>query len=1225
MTSLSDLQQAADKNLAETTALQNAAADPDASVWVSANAGTGKTHVLTNRVLRLLLTGTPPEKILCLTYTKAAAAEMSSRVFDRLADWVTAGDADLSQALNKLLARAATGDETLLARQLFTRAIETPGGLKVQTIHAFCERLLQRFPLEAGVPPAFAILDDTLQMRLKRESINDVLDRAARKPKTPLGAALQIAIAYAQEDRFDDMISAALQQRAFLEGVMRLPMPEHADATESDPAEGALNALDRLLRQTFSLSQTDTTDDLKAQQANVMTKADATRVLPALDAGKKTDTDTAARLARAVAVWDDAIGRVTALSDVFLTKSGGARARLTTKDVLAAAPDACGALEDARDAFANLEDRIKAVRTVEATLALVRLADAVMQTYTDAKARRAVLDYDDLIIKTGNLLATSGEAAWVLYKLDGGLDHILVDESQDTSRPQWDIIEGLAREFFSGEGAREEARTVFAVGDEKQSIYSFQGAAPDMFAEKGADFKQTALAAGRVWRNVPLTLSFRTVAAVLEAVDKTFADATVTPGLTSDSAATIAHLVKRVGQGGVVEIWPTETLDDGEDVGAFELFSDTTRVDPAVRLADTIADTIEGWLKRGDVLASCDRPVRPSDILILVRKRTQFANPMVAALKARGIPVAGSDRMDLTGQLVVRDLMALGDFLVLPEDDLALACVLKSPLFGFDDDDLFDVSHRRKGSLWRALLAHRGVSDRYGAAVDQLIAWRKRADFLPPFEFFSDLLDRDGGRGKLLGRLGMEAADPLDEFLNAAIQFDDGEPPSLQGFMTWLRSGARQVKRDMEQGANEVRVLTVHGAKGLEAPIVFLPDTCSTQGAGGAGGSLVNVAPYSGAEADVSAVTGFDDGLAVWAVAGAGSLAPIKQAKATQAALDTEERNRLLYVAMTRARDRLYVCGFETKRGRQKGCWYDLIDDALADLTKTVRLDDGRDVKRFVSPQALDADGAGDDVADDGQARQALPPWATRPAPTVIAPSVPIAPSRLAPYDYDEDGEPTPLRPTAASDAARIDEPTAASPVMDGSAATEGDGGPRFLRGTLTHALLQYLPDVNASKRLAAAQSYVADAGVEISAAARASIVSETLAILDHADFAHLFGPGSRAEASISAAIPYPDGTRPPLRISGQVDRLAILPDRVAIVDFKSNRTVPGSADRITEAYVLQLAAYRLTLQAIYPDLPVEAYLLWTAGPYLVRIPDDVLNARTSTLWDVRSPNLDGP
>ncbi|HRN89425.1 MAG TPA: UvrD-helicase domain-containing protein, partial [Hyphomicrobium sp.] len=710
--------------LAETTRRQAAAADPLASCWVSANAGTGKTHVLTMRVLRLLLAGTPPERILCLTFTKAAAAEMSKRVFESLAKWVMLSDADLGETLSKFLDRKPTPEEMLLARTLFTCATETPGGLGIVTIHAFAERLLQRFPLEAGVTPGFSILDDTTAKKLMRDAIDHVIGAAARDTKSTLGRALEAAIAYAADDHFDDILTDAVNRRDWLESVARLP-----SETEGGP-EG-LEIAEMLYRRHFGVRAGITRAAIEAEAAAVLSASELAHIRDVLRAGTKSDCDLADLAAAAISAGSDT-HRMTALCGLLLTKNHEPRKRLITKALSAKNPEVEPLMSRAQSRLLSFVAECQGAVAVEATMALIRLADAVRQRYHNAKVRRAALDFDDLIQRAQNLLANSSSVEWVLYKLDRGLDHILVDESQDTSPSQWRVVEAIAGEFFSGTGAREDVvRTLFAVGDEKQSIYSFQGAAPEMFSAMGDRFASLTESAGATWQRIPLTLSFRTVAPVLDAVDRVFADTARTPGVTP-----APHVAQRAGHAGLVELWETEQYEEAEPADAWSPLEDKTAEPPVVRLANRIADTIQGWIATGETLVSTSRPITPGDILILVQKRNPFAAPMVQALKARGIPVAGADRMRLTEQIAVQDMLSLGDFLTLPEDDLALAEVLKSPIFGLDDADLEALACGRKGTLWKALLdASRDVS-RFVEAAETLKRWRKAADFRPPFEFF---------------------------------------------------------------------------------------------------------------------------------------------------------------------------------------------------------------------------------------------------------------------------------------------------------------------------------------------------------------------------------------------------------------------------------------------------------------------------------------------------------
>jgi len=1172
---------------------QRDAADPLSSAWVSANAGTGKTHVLTQRALRLMLAGTEPERILCLTYTKAAAAEMSKRVYDTLAGWVTLSNDELCQTLTKLAAQPPTNDGIDYARTLFTTAIETPGGLKVQTIHSFCERLLQRFPLEAGVAPGFTILDEATAHLLQRESIDAVLRSAATHRNGPEGRALETAIRYAADDRFDELLRSAMRERVWLQEATRINLGEDDDE---------LAAAERLYRRALGVRDKIIDNDLDCELADLVPKAQLVRLRDALLNGGKDDVKNADKLTRALSANSDNV-RVEELAGYFCTGTGGPRARLMGKAIAAAYPDLNESTNVTQGRFVALLDERKSLSVIQATIALLRLASAALQGYSQAKAQRAALDYDDLIAKTANLLKNPQSAAWVLFKLDRGIDHILVDEAQDTSREQWHVVKALAEEFFTSAGRREEMRTLFAVGDEKQSIYSFQGAQPKMFAEMGAQFAAATQAARQPWRRIGLNLSFRTVAPILTAVDRVFGDHKRTPGLTADQAA-IQHAVHRVGHAGLVEIWPTEMSEDNVDADVWSPLDEEPSRSAETRLAELIAKTIKGWLDSEELLHSENRPIRPGDILVLLRKRQPFAGPMVAALKSRGIPVAGADRLRLSEQIALADLISLGDFITLPEDDLALAEVLKSPLFSFDDDDLLALAPKRKGTLWSALIANADTKSNFKVAAETLKRWRSRADFIPPFEFFASILDREGARAKFLARLGPEAADPLDEFLNLALSYDDAAAPSLTGFLAYLRETEREVKRDMEHGRNEVRVMTVHGAKGLEAPIVFLPDTCTTAAAGSPGTTLLELEDMDFPR-DIEA-TPF-----VWSVKGTSKLRTISAARDLQKVLDAEERHRLLYVAMTRARDRLYVAGFEGKMGRASGCWYDLIDAALRPVLQEVEGPRGTKVLRWSESQSAPPGEPRHALIDDSIA-EPLPAWATQPAPREPNPTIPLAPSRLEAYAPDDEGEPLATQPGAR----HADQPVNPSPT---TLASED----RILRGTLTHALLEHLPSLPKADWNNAAIEFIEMRGTDLSPRVRVSIVEESLAILNAPEFTALFGPRSRAEVPIVAHIANPKSKGLPFKLIGQIDRLVDQGDEVLIVDYKSNRQAPTTVEGVAPAYLFQLAAYSLALRTIYPGRAVRTALLWTETPRIMKIPAKVLDAYCSRLWDLNLSHLD--
>ena len=881
------------------------------------------------------------------------------------------------------------------------------------------------------------------------------------------------------------------------------------------------------------------------------------------------------------------MARAETFKSIFLTEKGVARAKLCSAGLLRDEPELCRILDAAKDAYATLHTRRAELACIEASGAVLAIADRVQAAYDQGKRAEAVLDYDDLIVKVRGLLER-GAAAWVLFKIDGGIDHILVDEAQDTNPDQWSIIERLAAEFFAGAGARDVQRTLFAVGDEKQSIYSFQGAEPARFRATGRDFRAKARAASLDWHDVPLNLSFRSTQPVLEAVDAVFSRDPATQGVAQAGAVLVHHAVRK-GHAGLVELWDVQEQETGAEIDAFEPWKEGPGGARAVdALCGRIAALIKRWLSDGEELQAAGRPVKAGDILILVRRRDPFTAPMFRALKREGISVAGADRMRLMDQLAVEDLVALADVMLMRDDDLSLAVVLKSPLFGLDDDDLYTLAHDRSGSLWAELKEKAASHPRFAEARERLSYWLSRTDLQPPFEFFSDILEQDGQRmrKRMLTRLGPEAAEAIDEFLDLALAYDREAAPSLQGFVDWLRATDAEVKRDMEQERDEVRIMTVHGAKGLEAPIVFLPDTTTmprTQG------PRIYEFPREGTAPGT--VAHF-----LWPTPGGGpDLELFTAAKDDTKQAEREEHHRLLYVGMTRAQDRLYACGWQGVRGRENGCWYNLVREALVGRMSETTGHDGRPVRRMDTPQVAPARTKAE--SDAAAAPEKLPAWATMPARPEKPRDV-LTPSGLVPYAAGAPGgtgEQPPLGPIALAE------------------------NRRFSRGRLVHTLLQYLPEIAPEERRRAAETFVALRGSDLPAAVREEIVRESLAIVEDVRFAPLFAPGSLGEVPVVARLGDGSDAR---ELSGQIDRLAILDDALLILDYKTNRPPPTKTEEIAEAYITQLAAYRLALRAMFPDRALRAAIVWTDGPKLMEIPSTLLDDAERRILD-RGPSLD--
>jgi ATP-dependent helicase/nuclease subunit A len=1117
------------------TAEQKRAANPGISAWVGASAGTGKTHMLTNRVLRLLLADARPQGILCLTFTKAAAAEMANRVNDNLASWATAPEERLYATLSELEGVPPNAARIAKARRLFAEVLDVPGGLKIETIHAFCQSLMARFPLETGIAPHFQVMDDRTAAELMQEATARVLVSAQGGTDAGLRDALDFVSAHITDLKFAELLGV---------------LTSHRDSLQADNG----SSIFRLL----GIDENVLAEDIIAAACAdpAIPSGNLKRACAALAAGSRADGERGTLIASWLA--DSLDGKAAAIEGyfgAFLTASSGfsqIRKTLATKKVLTADPAVLDILTAEAERLIEVAGRLKAARAAHASRALATLGRALNRTYAQMKQQRAVLDYDDLIAKARALV--TGSAPWVLYKLDEGIDHVLVDEAQDTNPDQWAVIEAIALEFFTGIGARDANRTLFAVGDAKQSIYSFQRAEPALFEEMRQAFERRARRVEKHFHTGALTTSFRSTEAVLKLVDTVFEKEEAKVGLVfREQEARIAHEAFRKGVPGLVELWPTEVPQEVEKPEAWEPPLAPRALKPAAsRLAERIAAQIAHWLRAGESLESKGRPVRPDDVLILVRRRNEFFTAMVRALKRAGVPVAGVDRMILTEQLAVMDLLALGRFVLMPEDDLTLAVVLKSPLIGLGEEALFSLARHREGSLWSAL-AERRTEPAFAKPWAFLEAFRDRADFVPPYEFYARILDT-GGRRLMLSRLGPDALDPMDEFLALALDYERTHPPSLQGFIHWVEAAQTEVKREMEQGKGEVRVMTVHGAKGLQAPIVFLPDTCGI--------------PNEGRD-----IYWLDDPpgppVLAWPVSKDNVVGPISDAKDLAKRKRDEEYNRQLYVALTRAGDRLYVCGYETTKGRPENCWYDLVADAFERLEVDETADfQGDPVRRL----RLGGDTTEREAPrDDTQGTAPPPPWLRQPPPEEPAPVRPLAPSRPA------------------------------LPEMPVRSPMEASDRERFLRGTLIHRLLQWLPDMAREDRADAAHRFLSQPGHGLADQVADDWTREVLDILDDPSCAGLFGPGSAAEVPIT-------GLLGKSAISGQIDRLAVSGDEVLVADYKTNRPPPARPQDVPPIYLRQMAAYRGLLRRIYPGRNVRCALLWTDGPRLMTLPDALLD-----------------
>ncbi|MCV0394687.1 MAG: double-strand break repair helicase AddA [Rhizobiaceae bacterium] len=1157
---------------ADTKADQMHAADPSNSAWVAANAGSGKTHVLSRRVMRLLLAGIEPSRILCLTYTKAAAANMSNRVFRDLALWTTLEEKALADELAVLEGRRPDADRLAEARRLFARSLDTPGGLKIQTIHAFCEAVLHQFPLEANIAGHFELLDSAAERALIAEARRELLTGISAG-HAKLSAAFAEVLARGGESGLDALLGEIVAKR---------------DGIRTFLAEiGGVDGLDLLFGE-FGFDASHNPASIAAAvwpPAGFETGRMKQLAEAAQACGARKTLEVFLPAAHMAWTERDPLVRLRLLGNAFLRKDGAPYSAtwLFPKALHTLLPDLQARYEEAAASIAATIERLRLWEMLTATKAALTLAHDLIARYERLKTARGLLDFNDLIGRTVNLLSRADASAWVLYRLDRGIDHILVDEAQDTSPGQWAVVRSLADEFFAGKGSRDnDDRTIFAVGDEKQSIYSFQGAEPHAFAESRGQFRRRVEEAGRSFRPVRLWRSFRSVGDVLAAVDTVFADPDARRGLTRDPED-IRHEPIRASATGYVELWPSIGREKAEEPEDWAEPIDHVSM-PAVVLAERIAATIRRWIDEGDILEETGKPITAGDILVLVRKRDRFVHALSRALKNLRDPriaVAGADRLNLAAHIAVQDLIAIGRFVLQARDDLSLAALLKSPLFGLDEETLFRLAwNRPKGvSLWARLKEASEGDPLLRSVVTTLSAWRDEVDLLPPFEFYAGILGRDRGRRKFLQRLGHEVGEILDEFLSFCLAEERIGLPGLEALLATLQEVAPEIKREMDQERNEVRIMTVHAAKGLEAPVVFLVD----------GGG----APFSGSH--LPRLVPFEPPGRSWNGRGwlwrasadvANSASRTIEARIEESALG--EYRRLLYVGMTRAEDRLIVCGYHGLKGPRSDTWHAMVDRGLRDsphASETLHpaVPDETVIRFRVTPTRHAVPAA---RLDNAIRRPPFPVWMNKAPPPPPTPPSPLLPSGAA---------------LLVETGRKTEGVLLRSPVL----APEEEPAAAIVRGSLVHRLLQSLPELDREAREVAASRYLDNAAPGWAVDAREEIWRSIRSIFDDPAFAPVFTPGSRAEVEVAGVRRVGGLDR---AISARVDRIAVRDDRVLVVDYKTGRP-PISLSGVQPSYIVQMALYRDLIRPLYPGKTVSTALLFTEAPVLLELPDAVLDS----------------
>lgn len=873
------------------TTQQFAAINPELSTKVSANAGTGKTHILSGRVLRLLLSGAQAGKILCLTYTRNAAAEMVERINQKLQKWSLLSNSELENELSEILGRQPNLEEKSIARQLFVKMLNAAPPARVQTIHSFCSEILRKFSLEAGVQPHFSVMDDLTAKELKKEVILRVLSRVNQYSVAQ--ASAEFLSEQLGEMRLQNVMHEVLFQKEKFEKKLDNIEGQDFEGRKSK-AQSELVAFDKDFYERLKecLSEAEAGNGLKSYQQLLAFEGE-----PASENYSKIFLKTSD-------------SKPKSISSIVAKKS------------LANYPGLGEQIEQEAERVYQLQQKLYSAQLEEINFHLANLARALLGLYKDLKDSYGYLDYDDLISYTRKLLSSPEVAEWVLYKLDGGVEHILIDEAQDTSPAQWQIIASICHEFYAGRGAASNERSLFIVGDEKQSIYSFQGAEPEFLAEISNFLAEKFSNAQRQWKDISLDKSFRSVPLVLNFVDEVFNSPEVTSkiGVVGEGAE-ISHKTNRENQAGKIELWPICKRKTYESIEAWEVPDKPQELfDEDAELAKQIAREIQTWLKEKRLLKAKGRAVEVGDILILLQKRSRLMGLLNSEFKKLGVATSGADRFLLNDHIAIQDMLAIGNFALLPKDDLSLAAVLKSPLFELSEEQLFELAYDREDkSLFERLLSNPSYQ-KQGDILNGLIS---RAGQLKPYEFYSYILINLGGRKRLKEYMGDEADEVLDEFLEQCLQFEGDYQKSLQQFVSWFSAGEIEIRRDMESAGGKLRIMTVHGAKGLQAPVVVLADAGNY--------------PDSRQGNDIL----WDEDKFYMNISSLKleKLADLKQHIKNN---DYAEYLRLLYVAMTRAEDKLYIYASEGTRDLKPDCWYNILKDKLEKTDNARATDEGK-------------------------------------------------------------------------------------------------------------------------------------------------------------------------------------------------------------------------------------------------------------------------------------------
>lgn len=1112
-------------NLAQTIALQQLASDPKNSSWVFASAGSGKTKVLTDRVLRLLLSGITPDKILCLTFTKVAATEMQNRINSELASWVLFDNLKLAEKLLTLSGKVASNSELKKARVLFAEILDAEEKIKIQTIHSFCQSLVKIFPFEAGIKPNFEVLEEAQEKLLLQKAQKEVLKNCSKNPKlkdliTKINSRLH-------ESTFGELVSELLSKKDQL-------------TVLKEKFFGIDGVIEEIFKK-FLVEKNQTAEEIFS---NFLQKINQKKVLELALALDKSELVTNKKIATSIKIFfeNPSLKNFSAYQLAFFTKENESRKingkvleDLTLFQIA----------EDQKKLISDFCDQLNSHKICNSTALLLKFTDAILEIYAELKSQNAFLDYNDLIVESNRLLANPNFSDWVKMKMDGLFDHILIDESQDTNHQQWNIVKALTEDFFSGISVTNKQRTIFIVGDEKQSIYSFQGAEAHISEEIFSYFREKLRGHPIQFHKINLNNSFRSLPVILEVVDAVFAGEKEKSAITKISDFQ-GHRPIREGLGHF-EIWPQVKVKKEEKPKSKERnyeweFDFTAQENYSEKefLAENIAKKIKAWVESGRILKSQSRPLKYSDFMILLRRRTDgFDKILSRFFHQYQIPLNSPSKIKFADSLLIQDLLAAAKFALSPHDDLNLAALLKSPIFGILEEELLEIcifKNTNQTTIFKALAGLPKFSQTLNLLNDLI----KNSQKFNSFEFFYFLLEQKN-RLKIISRFGSESSEILDKFSLKVFDFCETLSPNLQKFLDFVEKLNPEISLLGEKN-NQVLITTIHSAKGLQAPVVIIPDCC------------FDTNKLRSTKEKISWID-FEQNklsLPIWCTAKEEENNLLKLAREIKKNEAKDEYLRLLYVAMTRAEDELYIAGSGNTNDEE--CWYNLI-------------------KKSVTQKCWEVE-----FLDEDNAKIAAQKFEIKNETLGMGYAIPATRSKSNPLAEQTQSH---LGLAAAPTHSNSQGFDFAQPSNYGVNEDKILANPSQIKGKLIHKILEIF-----GKNFTAEKSWLAEIAKKIIAREefldieeKNKIRQEVLNFLSSEQFEKLFSGKVQCEVEVV-------GNQTLKRIDLLIER----ENEILIVDYKSDETLPNN---IPSSYTAQLKTYEKLIKNLHPQKKISSAILW--------------------------------